>query len=290
VSGVGGGGFKKGMLMRHQQAIRLGTLATLVVTTGAVPALAQMSPVAVSGHLTGRTTIYSMSCNDESDVDTGELTAPPGFVPWNASLDVISTICPSGDVRITETSAVGSVLGPHEVRLSAASGFVVPLLPSVSQATARGTSSVSYTFRLREPTPFTLTGSAGTLGGPCIVQLTGPDGVIFDQLGESGPFSTGGELGPGEYTIWAYASLDFWCDNSGTPAHGEGGAELVFSMPPVACACDWNSNDGVGSDDFFAFLDSFFAGDADFNFDGVTDSQDFFDFLGCFFAPPGGCP
>jgi hypothetical protein len=45
----------------------------------------------------------------------------------------------------------------------------------------------------------------------------------------------------------------------------------------------------VTSQDFFAFVAAFFAGDADMNDDGVTDSRDFFDFLHCFFVLPGGC-
>jgi hypothetical protein len=55
---------------------------------------------------------------------------------------------------------------------------------------------------------------------------------------------------------------------------------------PAACPCDWDASGGLDSSDFFDFLVSFFAGNADFNADGETSSQDFFDFLSCFFA---GC-
>jgi hypothetical protein len=62
---------------------------------------------------------------------------------------------------------------------------------------------------------------------------------------------------------------------------------LLFTFDVNTCPCDWNQSGGVNSQDFFDFLNDFFAGNSDFNHDNVTNSQDFFDFLTCFFA---GCP
>jgi hypothetical protein len=73
---------------------------------------------------------------------------------------------------------------------------------------------------------------------------------------------------------------------NGRPFGGERGA--IQAVTPV-CPCDFDHNGGIDSRDFFAFLNAFFAGDADVNHSGETDSQDFFDFLACFFAPPPMC-
>jgi hypothetical protein len=54
--------------------------------------------------------------------------------------------------------------------------------------------------------------------------------------------------------------------------------------PP--CAADWDADGSLNSNDFFAFLDSYFTGDADFDADGATNSNDFFAFLTAFFE---GC-
>ncbi|MBC7773209.1 MAG: hypothetical protein H7210_11985 [Pyrinomonadaceae bacterium] len=61
--------------------------------------------------------------------------------------------------------------------------------------------------------------------------------------------------------------------------------------PPPECACDYNSNGSLNSQDFFDFVADLLSDNinADYNGDGVITSQDFFDFLTCFLAPPQGC-
>jgi hypothetical protein len=78
---------------------------------------------------------------------------------------------------------------------------------------------------------------------------------------------------------------------AGDPTSGSGDAQIPGTLPPPVCACDFNHDLALNSQDFFDFLSAFFAGliSADFNASGIVDSQDFFDFLNCFFTPPAGC-
>jgi hypothetical protein len=57
---------------------------------------------------------------------------------------------------------------------------------------------------------------------------------------------------------------------------------------PPSCPVDFNNDGAVNSQDFFAYLTSFFASEAaaDFNRDDAVNSQDLFDFLAAFFT---GC-
>lgn len=81
------------------------------------------------------------------------------------------------------------------------------------------------------------------------------------------------------------------CATAGGSYQGHG--TTCATNPCVAtCACDFDASGTLNSQDFFDFLNCFFAtgcGDADFNADEVINSQDFFDFLNCFFSPPTGC-
>lgn len=61
--------------------------------------------------------------------------------------------------------------------------------------------------------------------------------------------------------------------------------KVVVFAPP--CPADWNGDGVINSNDFFVFLDDFFADNADFNGDGATTSDDFFAYLTDFFE---GCP
>jgi probable HAF family extracellular repeat protein len=73
----------------------------------------------------------------------------------------------------------------------------------------------------------------------------------------------------------------------GTGINPDGVAQgWVAHVPVTHCLADYN-NDGFGNtEDYFMFLQDFFAGNADVNIDGQTNSQDFFAFFTAFFV---GC-
>ncbi|MBC7772280.1 MAG: hypothetical protein H7210_07290 [Pyrinomonadaceae bacterium] len=103
------------------------------------------------------------------------------------------------------------------------------------------------------------------------------------------------------YQTSSKAYMEFLRDNANAGAENPG--QVAYDMwvmfgksAPVAmdqgtlslsCACDWNTDGVLNSQDFFDFIAGFFTDNADFNNSGATDSQDFFDFLTCFFT---GCP
>lgn len=59
---------------------------------------------------------------------------------------------------------------------------------------------------------------------------------------------------------------------------------LRFYGTEVVCPCDWDGDGDRDVPDIFAFLGSWFAGQADFDLSGSNDVPDIFAFLGCWFG------
>jgi len=95
-----------------------------------------------------------------------------------------------------------------------------------------------------------------------------------------GLFRSGNPISPGSYSrvFDTPGTFNYYCQ-----VHGHSG---MASSVTVLCGADWDLSGGVNSQDFFAYITSFFADTGDFNNDGATTSQDFFDFITAFL---GGC-
>ncbi len=98
-----------------------------------------------------------------------------------------------------------------------------------------------------------------------------------------------GSLPAGQYylAVGAYDMVVgplYWSVSSTSSLSGT--INLHLGTGQVPCPADWNGSGVLNSQDFFDFLNAFFAGSADYNGDSLTNSQDFFDFLNAFFA---GC-
>jgi hypothetical protein len=121
--------------------------------------------------------------------------------------------------------------------------------------------------------------------------LTGPAGEVFSGNAFDIPpnfhvttYATG-LLAPGDYTLSIAYSVHGL--STSVTIGSDGTAVMTLAAVPH-CADDFNNDGTVNSQDFFAFLEAFFAASpsADLNNDGVVNSQDFFDFIAVFF---NGC-
>jgi hypothetical protein len=258
---------------------------------GAVPAWGQAEPVWQSRNVSAETYAAAMGC-PEDDHDSGSVSAPESFEPWEFSLLVWSTAC---DVGVTAFSTQRSELNPGLIRASGSADYQTAA-DLYSSQTAVADSRFDYRFRLSAPATFSLTGRTELVLANshedlpyARVRLSGDGLDIMHEGGDGGPvFSFSGGLAPGTYVISAAASANGF-SSPGEEIYERSEFQLELVIAPLACACDWNTDGARTTADFFEFLHSFLTGAADFNADGSTRSQDFFDFLSCFFTPPAAC-
>lgn len=102
-------------------------------------------------------------------------------------------------------------------------------------------------------------------------------------------FSATPSMTPDEIDVLLRRSCIDMGDPGWDPMHGHGHINAHRAVAWAVCPADMNVDGETNSEDFYIFLDAFFALDpqANCNNDGFIDSQDFFDFLQRFFD---GCP
>lgn len=114
---------------------------------------------------------------------------------------------------------------------------------------------------------------------------------FYNALPEHGPrtFHSFSEAAVENGLSRIYLGVHFLFDAvDGNAAGFSLGHDVVAQFLTPVCRADFNSDRSVSSEDFFGFLDAFFADNwrAEINGDGTLNSQDFFDYLTEFFA---GC-
>jgi hypothetical protein len=102
------------------------------------------------------------------------------------------------------------------------------------------------------------------------------------------PFKSGCAVAPREFSHGSFVNFASNNTNASTAA-STAFWEILREQVRAAmetwddCLVDWNFDGLINSQDYFDFLQDFFAGRADYNRDRVTNSQDYFDFLRDFF-------
>jgi hypothetical protein len=230
--------------------------------------------------------ITHTTLDDGSVVTNGPVheDAPAGdFGPWNHSTMVPGNVTVSG-------SQNGGWNGLDTFSLD---GFVMSIGgggPSNTAGTSTGTDRWSFTFTVPARSTYTINGLIGSQP-PLITsfQLTGPGVAINDNssTGDVTYTDRTGNMTAGTYTLTVQVTGTVSYVGPGGTGAGGGASPLTVVIAPVVCRGDFNHSGGLEIQDIFDYLNAWFAGnpDADFNGGGLA-VQDIFDFLNAWFA---GC-
>jgi hypothetical protein len=162
--------------------------------------------------------------------------------------------------------------------------------PSNTAGTSTGTDRWSFTFTVPARSTYTINGLIGSQP-PLITsfQLTGPGVAINDNssTGDVTYTDRTGNMTAGTYTLTVQVTGTVSYVGPGGTGAGGGASPLTVVIAPVVCRGDFNHSGGLEIQDIFDYLNAWFAGnpDADFNGGGLA-VQDIFDFLNAWFA---GC-
>jgi hypothetical protein len=230
--------------------------------------------------LTAGTTYSILVSLDEGD------TGPIGEIPYatTVNIDFIAPARPANDhcdtaQRITSSSSV--------IDINTLSADADPPQPSCVGRNGVLNNAVWYSLTPTTSGTLTVHGEANDAG------LYSPGGALFSgacgdltEVACDSPvdgffitfhfdFTADLEAGNTYYLV-----AGSWAD----PVGGETEITIDYTGQ-LGCAADFNADGTVNSQDFFDYLNNFFANDpaADFNADGTVNSQDFFDFLNAFF-------
>jgi len=218
----------------------------------------------------------------------------PSNMSWVFNLQAVTPSCglppppPPPPANDPCGSAAVAVLGnnPFDTRGATQDGFDPSCGPTGKDAwfTFRAPCAGDYTISFCAGAILDVLASAYSDGCPGTIEI----GCDDDGCGVVG--------GPSIFTVAGLAQnqqilirVSTFADSAGEA--GTFNISRAGGPCPSGCACDFNHNGTLNSQDFFDFLTAFLTTPlplptADYNGDGVINSQDYFDFLLCFLASP----
>jgi hypothetical protein len=198
---------------------------------------------------------------------------------------------PLGTVSVTSLLVTQAAGVPDTGTLSAAGAnmwnFSVPTTVTVTPTVTFGGNPIAADPQ-QVPATFagtiTVSGNTASITGSATINYTPPTNTTPAPQPPA-PFSV-----PSTSTLCPGINLILSITINSSTVSSNNTAGLVAAGPKIACKCDTNASGTLEVQDIFDFLNLWFAGSpqADFNGGGLG-VQDIFDFLACWFSRPLGC-
>jgi hypothetical protein len=251
--------------------------------------------VSFSRTMTGFSILYSpqeLGCDDSA---TMRVTAymDGAFVGTNTATVPVPGTWPTGTLSINTSQPFNSVVVHYDSRPPTCQDWGPIFLADNMIVTPSACTGAAVT---QQPAPVSIcyagTGTLGVAGDG-----TGPLAYQWEREVTPGTFvAVSNGLTPGGSVVSGSDAATLVIENASAADAGvyrcvvsnDCGSATSDGAVLSVCTADFNCSGAVNSQDFFDFLNGFFAGatSTDINRDGVTNSQDFFDYLNAFFA---GC-